>query len=99
MQTCNFLIPSYFISGGSSSDVELSGPVDVAVKLGEEARISCDASVDIRFCTFISPWGQNMNMDPEINYEDGRITDARTDKKSCAVRISNVKEKDNGIWK
>ena len=45
------------VQDGSSGDVELSGPVDVVVKLGEEARISCDASVDIILCTFISPWG------------------------------------------
>jgi len=94
------VIVGLLVQGGSSSDVELSGPIDVAVKLGEEARISCDASVDIRFCSFISPWGQNMNMDPTVPYEGGRITDARgTDQKSCAVRISNVEEKDNGIWK
>ena len=93
------LLVGLLVQGGSSSDVELSCPVDIAVKLGEEARISCDASVDIKFCSFISPWGQNMNMDPEMNYENGRITDAGTNSKSCAVLIGNVEEKDNGIWK
>jgi len=71
----------------------------IEVRTGDEAHLSCTTSSEIAFCTFKSPSGDNHILRKDIKYEDGRITyfgeDTATE---CGVKISNVLEKDNGVW-
>jgi len=71
----------------------------IEVRTGDEAHLSCTTSSEIAFCTFKSPSGDNHILRKGIKYEDGRITyfgeDTATE---CGVKISNVLEKDNGVW-
>jgi len=81
-------------------EVPVEGLESVEVREGEEAILSCTTPSDILFCTFRSPTDETFTMSPGIPYEDGRIVYHGTDeKKECGLKITDVKEKDNGEWK
>jgi len=81
-------------------EVPVEGLESVEVREGEEAILSCTTPSDILFCTFRSPSDETFNMKPGLPYEDGRIVYHGTDeKKECGLKVTNVKEKDNGEWK
>ena len=81
-------------------EVPVQGLESVEVREGEEAILSCTTPSEILFCTFRSPTDETFTMKPGIPYEDGRIVFHGTDeKKECGLKITNVKEKDNGEWK
>lgn len=81
-------------------EVPVQGLESVEVREGEEAILSCTTPSEILFCTFRSPTYETFTMKPGIPYEDGRIVFHGTDeKKECGLKITNVKEKDNGEWK
>jgi len=77
------------------------GEASVEVREGESAELTCSTGgVDIAFCTFMSPYGENLIMSPDLGYEGGRITFAGTDRvKHCGIKINAIEEKDNGEWK
>jgi len=77
------------------------GEASVEVREGESAELTCSTGgVDIVFCTFMSPYGENLIMSPDLGYEGGRITFAGTDRvKHCGIKINAIEEKDNGEWK
>ena len=71
----------------------------VEVRPGDEANLSCRSS-NIAACIFNSPSGETLFMKRGINHENGRITYSGEDESTdCSVRITNIEEKDNGIWK
>jgi len=82
----------------ANCDVSVSQK-SIEVRTGDEAHLSCTTSSEIAFCTFKSPSGDSHILRKGIKYEDGRITyfgeDTATE---CGVKISNVLEKDNGVW-
>lgn len=81
-------------------EVPVEGLESVEVREGEEAILSCTTPSDILFCTFRSPTDETFTMKPGVPYEDGRIVYHGTDeKKECGLKITDVKEKDNGEWK
>jgi len=81
-------------------EVPVEGLESVEVREGEEAILSCTTPSDILFCTFRSPTDETFTMKPGIPYEEGRIVYHGADeKKECGLKITNVKEKDNGEWK
>jgi len=81
-------------------EVAVEGLESVEVREGEEAILSCTTPSDILFCTFRSPTDETFTMKPGIPYEEGRIVYHGADeKKECGLKITNVKEKDNGEWK
>jgi len=81
-------------------EVAVEGLESVEVREGEEAILSCTTPSDILFCTFRSPTDETFTMKPGIPYEEGRIVYHGSDeKKECGLKITNVKEKDNGEWK
>jgi len=84
----------------AQGEVPVEGLESVEVREGEEAILSCTTPSDILFCTFRSPTDQTFTMAKSIPYEEGRIVYHGTDeKRECGMKITNVKEKDNGEWK
>jgi len=84
----------------AQGEVPVEGLESVEVREGEEAILSCTTPSDILFCTFRSPTDETFTMAKSIPYEEGRIVYHGTDeKRECGMKITNVKEKDNGEWK
>jgi len=76
------------------------GKASVEVGVGESAELTCQTSVNILFCQFMSPYGESLIMSPQLNYEEGRIAFAGEEpNKHCGIKINQVEEKDNGEWK
>jgi len=81
-------------------EVAVEGLESVEVREGEEAILSCTTPSEIVFCTFRSPTDETFTMKKGIPYEEGRIVYHGDDeKKECGLKITDVKEKDNGEWK
>jgi len=81
-------------------EVPVEGLESVEVREGEEAILSCTTPSDILFCTFRSPTDETFVMKAGVPYEGGRIVYHGTDEqKECGLKITDVKEKDNGEWK
>jgi len=81
-------------------EVAVEGLESVEVREGEEAILTCTTPSDILFCTFRSPTDETFTMKPGIPYEDGRIVyHGEDEKRECGLKITDVKEKDNGEWK
>lgn len=84
----------------AQSEVAVEPSKNVAVKVGEVAILSCTTPSAISFCTFVSPQKNQYNMRKGLAHDEGRIAFHGEDEtKDCAVKITNVKEKDNGAWK
>jgi len=82
------------------AEVDVTGGEAVNVRPQEGADLSCTASgVNIKFCTFISPTGANFNVAKETVYDDRISFLGEDEAKDCGIKISNVNEADNGVWK
>jgi len=78
----------------------VAGLENVEVREGDEAILSCTTPSNILVCLFVTPTGEIKPMTPGINYEDGRIIfHGENKEKECGIKITNVKEADNGEWK
>eukprot|EP00092_Neocalanus_flemingeri_P001803 GFUD01001922.1.p1 GENE.GFUD01001922.1~~GFUD01001922.1.p1 ORF type:complete len:457 (-),score=111.85 GFUD01001922.1:1280-2650(-) len=81
-------------------EVAVEGFESVEVREGEEAILSCTTPSDILFCTFRSPTDETFTMKSGLPYEEGRIVyHGEDEKRECGMKITDVKEKDNGEWK
>ena len=88
------------VNFSAQCEVAVEGLESVEVREGEEAILSCTTPSEIVFCTFRSPTDETFTMKKGIPYEEGRIVYHGDDeKKECGLKITDVKEKDNGEWK
>ena len=88
------------INISAQCEVPVEGLESVEVREGEEAILSCTTPSDILFCTCRSPTDETFVMKAGVPYEGGRIVYHGTDEqKECGLKITDVKEKDNGEWK
>jgi len=71
----------------------------VEVRPGDEARLSCATSSPVAFCAFSSPGGDNYILQTGLVYDGDRISKDGEEEGVCAVKITNIQEKDNGVWK
>jgi len=71
----------------------------VEVRPGDEARLSCATSSPVAFCAFSSPSGDNYILQTGLVYDGDRISKDGEEEGVCAVKITNIQEKDNGVWK
>ena len=73
--------------------------------IGDVAVLSCSASPNTiiakkTFCTFLSPSGDILNLEPGVSHEFGRISYGGKDVTTeCGVKINRVVEKDYGDWR
>ena len=61
--------------------------------------LSCATSSPVAFCAFSSPSGDNYILQTGLVYDGDRISKDGEEEGVCAVKITNIQEKDNGVWK
>ena len=73
---------------------------EIVVKKGEEVELVCTSSKSEALgCSFKSPAEHNYNMLRGAAYEEGRIQQKELNPNDCAMKITNIRQSDNGIWK
>ena len=66
---------------------------------GMEVDLICSTDSEALGCSFKSPAEHNYNMLRGAAYEEGRIQQKEMNPKDCALRITRVRQSDNGDWK
>jgi hypothetical protein len=107
MQFCWIGVISLLISGqteGAMKDIDTTGPENTYVLPGEEAILTCKTKYKFASCLFFHIASTNgYSLSPEITgYEDRTILfeDGQDpEKKTCGIRITKVKEEQNGVWR
>ena len=98
----NMLILSFLLLS-TLTTVEASVTVnqtEIVVKKGEEVELVCTSSKSEALgCSFKSPAEHNYNMLRGAAYEEGRIQQKELNPNDCAMKITNIRQSDNGIWK
>ena len=64
-----------------------------------EVDLICSTDSEALGCSFKSPAEHNYNMLRGAAYEEGRIQQKEMNLKDCALRITRVRQSDNGDWK
>ena len=68
------------------------------VSKGGDLQLKCSVAREALGCSFISPDGNNFNMLIDASYEGGRIQQEELNSNDCAMKITDIKESDNGTW-
>ena len=67
---------------------------------GVETTLTCSSEEDILFCAFTDPSGKTFHRQPELMNPAGRVGFGDVGHaKECAIKVSNITETDNGVWK
>ena len=85
----------------ASNDASVTvNQTEIVVKKGEEVELVCTSSKSEALgCSFKSPAEHNYNMLRGAAYEEGRIQQKELNPNDCAMKITNIRQSDNGIWK
>ena len=72
---------------------------EIVVQKGEEIVLKCSTSqTEALGCVFKSPAEHGYNMLRGAAYEDGRIQQKELNPNDCAIKITNIRQSDNGAW-
>ena len=72
---------------------------EIVVQKGEEIVLICSTSqTEALGCAFKSPAEHGYNMLRGAAYEDTRIQQKEKNPNDCALKITNIRESDNGAW-
>ena len=72
-------------------------PSEIVVQKGEEIVLKCSTSqTEALGCAFKSPAEHGYNMLRGAAYEDGRIQQKELNPNDCAMKITNIRQSDNG---
>ena len=72
---------------------------EIVAKKGEDVELICSSSnSEALGCSFKSPAGENYNMLRGAAYDGGRIQQKELTPNDCAMKITNIRQSDNGIW-
>ena len=87
----------------SVSNVTATIPADqnydkVTVSKGGGILLKCTVASESLGCAFISPDGNNYNMLRDAAYDQGRIQQEELNFNDCAMKITDIREIDSGIW-
>ena len=71
----------------------------ITTKKGMEVELICSTDSEALGCSFRSPAEHNYNMLRGAAYEEGRIQQKELNPNDCAMRITKIRQSDNGEWK
>ena len=72
---------------------------EIVVQKGEEIVLKCTSSKpEALGCSFKSPAEHTYNMLRGAAYEDTRIQQMELNPNDCAMKITNIRQSDNGAW-
>ena len=75
-----------------------ANPEKLIVIEGKEAILKCTITSEALGCTFESPNGTPYNMLRGSAYEQGRLQQQELENNDCAMKITEVKNIENGQW-
>eukprot|EP00095_Tigriopus_kingsejongensis_P001483 maker-scaffold124_size330879-snap-gene-1.22 protein:Tk01483 transcript:maker-scaffold124_size330879-snap-gene-1.22-mRNA-1 annotation:"fasciclin-3 precursor" len=70
----------------------------VTVSEGEQVDLVCTASTETKGCSFTEPSGEVYSIFEGARYQRGRISHFGNTGFDCGIRISDIKDADNGQW-
>ena len=72
---------------------------EIVAKKGEDVELICSSSKSQALgCSFKSPAEEDYNMLRGAAYEEGRIQQKEINPNDCAMKITNIRQSDHGIW-
>ena len=72
---------------------------EIIAKKGEDVELICSSTKSQALgCSFKSPAEEDYNMLRGAAYEEGRIQQKELNPNDCAMKITNIRQSDNGIW-
>ena len=91
------LVLMTLLHSSSQSCTVTATQTNIFTRIGDEVKLVCSADSEKKFCSFRSPTGTEYTMNSEFDSDD-RFRAFKTDnfEKDCAMKITNVKENDNG---
>ena len=89
-----------FIIMVSTIDASVSvAKKEIVAKKGEDVELICSSSKSQALgCSFKSPAEEDYNMLRGAAYEEGRIQQKEINPNDCAMKITNIRQSDHGIW-
>jgi len=89
---------SSIVSGVQSQIVVTQNHEEITVKQGDEAELVCSSEFEALACSFRSPTETPYNLIKGAKYEQGRVVQSEIGPNDCAMKITDIKETDNGEW-